>query len=102
MNYNDYNGQDVELPEMDNLAEPSENSESTGAVMDFSDEKFELPSETPDWLNVPDMAGVLGVSLATMRSLLKDNKVPVLKLGKRVRVSRSVFQKLLNGIYSPM
>lgn len=102
--YNDEDG--FQLPErVEHEAQPEHTVEAevvTVAAMDFSAERFALPEGTPQWLTVPEMSEILEVSLATMRTLLKEHSVPVLKLGKRVRVSRDVFQKLLDGIYTPM
>lgn len=54
-------------------------------------------SAASDWMDVGECARELGVSGNTMRRLLRQDSVPVLRLSKRFRVRRSDFERLVEA-----
>jgi excisionase family DNA binding protein len=52
-------------------------------------------------LTIPQAAEVLGLSAATIRSWLSQHKVPVVKLGRAVRLKETDIRKLIEEGYIP-
>ena len=48
-------------------------------------------------LTVEQVAGILNLSVRTVRRLVKDNKLPIVRIGRAVRVRPEVLAALIRG-----
>lgn len=54
-----------------------------------------------DWMSTGEIAKELGVSSRTVRLILEEDAVQVLRLNKKIRVRRSDFNDLFERRYRP-
>lgn len=57
------------------------------------------PDET--YLTVAEVAGTLKLNQQTVRNWIDQGVLPALRVGRRVRIKRSDFQRILDQSYNP-
>ena len=54
-------------------------------------------SPTPPLLNVPEVALILHVSVRTVHRLIAEKKLPVVRIGRSVRVKPEAVARIIEG-----
>ena len=55
---------------------------------------------TDEFLTVAEVASTLRLTEQTVRNWIDDGKLPAFRIGRRVRVARSDFDRLVNSAYT--
>ncbi len=57
----------------------------------------ELEESPRDYLTVREVAGVLGISPATIRKQVKGHDIPIIRIGRNYRILKEPFLRLMQG-----
>ena len=57
----------------------------------------ELEESPRDYLTVREVAGVLGISPATIRKQVEGHDIPIIRIGRNYRILKEPFLRLMQG-----
>ena len=57
----------------------------------------ELEESPRDYLTVREVAGVLGISPATVRKQVEGHDIPIIRIGRNYRILKEPFLRLMQG-----
>ena len=57
----------------------------------------DLEESPKDYLTVREVAGVLGISPATIRKQVEGHDIPIIRIGRNYRILKEPFLRLMQG-----